>query len=128
MPLCFLIIQQQASRDNTRFIIRSVTNYPAPISVSGLINTVIVGAVEDLGRLKRVFKRTDVSKIDPLAGSTDRASLTCRTGPLKINLHRPTREAGERGQIGSKLLRFDNYLDIGGIVKGLPRRASPSSQ
>jgi len=102
----------------------------------------------------RGFERTDVSKKDPLAGSTDRASLTCRTGPLKItnspganldalgafakrksrpgmiviNLHRPTREAGERGQIGSELLRFDNYLDIGGVVKRLPRRASPSSQ
>ena len=27
-----------------------------------------------------------------------------------------------------ELLRFDNYLDIGGVVKRLPRRASPSSQ
>jgi hypothetical protein len=27
-----------------------------------------------------------------------------------------------------ELLRFDNYLDIGRVVKRLPRRASPSSQ
>ena len=87
----------------------------------------------------RGFERTDVSKktdarrSSSLAGSTDRASLTCRTGPLKItnspganldalgafakrksrpgivviNLHRSTRKTGDRGQIGSELSRYD---------------------
>ena len=49
MPLCLLIVHQdQSSRDNPRIIIGAVANRPAPITITGLVDTVVVGAVEEL--------------------------------------------------------------------------------
>ncbi len=49
MSLCLLIVHQHESdRDNPRIIIGAVANHPAPITITGLVNAVVVGAVEDL--------------------------------------------------------------------------------
>ncbi len=124
MRLCLLIAQQnETGRYDSRIIIIGMADHPTPISITSLINTVIVGAVEDLGRLKEVA--TGAGKFAEPAIRHGRTFISfssdvmnCRAclkfAALKINLHRPTREAGDRGQIGSGLpRRFRNLSPAG---------------
>ena len=52
LPLRFPVVQQrEAGRDDTRFVIGSVADRPAPKTIPGFINAVIVGAIRYFARL-----------------------------------------------------------------------------
>ncbi len=52
LPLRFPVVQQrEAGRDDTRIVIGSVADRPAPITLTGFINAVIVGAIQYFARL-----------------------------------------------------------------------------